>query len=166
MSTITRSLKRFLSLMLVTCTVLIHALDEYGVEENRGVIVIGKCHPSKMNCSECYHTLAESLLSSSDNVFHLSKTFFPPRENSPEFVKVTYFFGDMNSNETKSSVWFWSAHTSHFLHSPHTFQFLSLFFGKPEHFYSGVLNVTLKEDCANANERMMEFLTQRVSPLQ
>ena len=123
---------------------------------------IGKCHPSRASCSECYQKLVQSLLSSSENIFQLSKAFFPPRDNSPEFVTVRYYFGAIDSNETTSSVWFWSAYTSHFLHSPHTFQFLSLFFGTPEQFYTGTVNITLDEECVNVNEDTMEFLTQRV----
>lgn len=124
---------------------------------------VGRCSPGHDSCSECYQTLVELLLSSSENLYSLSKAFFPPRNNSPEFVKVRYYFGDKNLEETNSSVWFWSAYTSYFLHSPHTFQFLSLFFGKPQHFNSGELDIILDEECIHADLSMMELLTQRVS---
>ena len=122
---------------------------------------VGQCPLGKRNCSDCYTKLVESLLSRSGNLFNLSMTFFPPRENVPDFVLVNYYFGDINSNVPK--LWFWSAYTSNFLHSPHTFQYLSLLFGKPQPYYTGTVNLTLDEECVNIGDDKMEFLTQRVS---
>ena len=148
----------YLPLIVAACTALYYMPGALGDSDS-----IGNCFPDRSNCSQCYQTLVKSLLSSSDNLYRLSKAFFPPRDNPPEFVSVKYYFGDINSDKMNSSLWFWSLHTSYFLHSPHTFQFLSLFFGKPHLYYTGYLKIRLDEECINVSDEMMEFLTQRVS---
>lgn len=90
--------------------------------------IFGGCLSNKTSCSVCYHTLKESLLKRDDNVRGLSETFFPPNDNQPEFVEVTYCIGEIGNN---CSVWFWT-HDSPYLFFPiEIFQYMSLFFGKP-----------------------------------
>ena len=111
----------------------------------------------------CYCELEDSLLGTENNRINLTTTYFPPEDNQPEFVAVRYHFID--SDETQ--VWYWSAQTSHFLHPFEVFQFLSLFFSKPEPYYSSSLDVTLKAECANlsSTDNKLQLLTQRVSRL-
>ena len=114
------------------------------------------------NSCNNFTVLEKSLFESVENKIQLSVTFFPLQDNSPEFVQVTYNFGN---NDTQ--VWFWSGQTSHFLHPFEVFQFMSLFFGKPEPYYTGTLSLQLSPDCAdpgilpNGNSRL-QLLTQRV----
>ena len=110
---------------------------------------------------QCYSELEESLFATDKNKIDLSTTFFPLEENQPEFVTVRYSF----TGTDVTQIWFWSAVTSHFLHPFEVFQFSSLFFGKPEPYYRGTLEITLKAECANLSSMdiKMQFLTQRVS---
>lgn len=109
----------------------------------------------------CYNELETSLFSTDKNRIALSVTFFPLEDNPPEFVTIKYSFADTN----ESQIWFWSAVTSHFLHPFEVFQFFSLFFGKPEPYYTGTLEITLKAECANlsSTDTKLQLLTQRVS---
>ena len=118
--------------------------------------------------SECknFTFLERSLFESESNRLQLSLTFFPLQDNPPEFVKVTYVFG--TDSEIAPQVWFWSSLTSHFIHPFEVFQFMSLFFNKPEPYYSGALSLTLRSECADAGllpngMPRMQLLTQRVS---
>ena len=110
-----------------------------------------------------FDALTDLLLKSETNKLALSLTFFPLQDNPPEFVRVTYDFG----NNTEQ--WFWSAQTSHFLHPFAVFQFMSLLFSKPESYYSDNVIITLPSECAEAgdlpkNEKpRLQLLTQRVS---
>lgn len=120
--------------------------------------VIGRCDEGH-SCSECYQTLVRSLLSKDQNLFNLSKAFFPTNSNDrPQFVTVTYRFKD--TNETK--VWYWSEKGSFFVYPLQTFEYLSLFFGKASAFFIGNVTVTLDQECQHA-ELFMQHLTQRVS---
>ena len=121
-----------------------------------------ECEPTKMGCSECYIVLKESLLKRDENVRKLSETFFPPQASLPEFVEVTYIFGGNISNK---QVWFWTHESSHLFFSMETFQYLSLFFGKPAALFSQKVNLTLDVECSDANHDIMRLLTQRVSLL-
>ena len=109
----------------------------------------------------CYCELEESLLRTETNRISLTTTYFPPEDNPPEFVTVSYHFIDSE----KTQVWFWSAQTSHFLHPFGVFQFLSLFFSKPEPYYTSSLDITLNAECANlsSTDNKLRLLTQRVS---
>ena len=104
-------------------------------------------------------------MTDSENVYLLSRTFFPPVKNSPEFVNVTYNFTETAENQT----WYWSESISSFIHPPEVLQFMSLFFTKPHHFFSGEVQLTLGpvnemsiSHCAQDLEKM-QLLTQRVS---
>lgn len=129
-------------------------------------ITFGGCVPGKTSCSECYFTLKQSLLKRDDNVFSLSDTFYPPSSNPPEFVKITYTF----ENSQNESIWYWTDKSSYLYLPINTFQFLSLFFGKPETFFTGNVELTLDFECKVANEdsehkEHFKLLTQRVSPV-
>lgn len=125
-------------------------------------IEFGACAPEKNTCNVCYRALQEQLLKQDENVYRLSKAFFPPNTNPPEFVKVIYNF--MNKDKiNESQTWFWVEQSSYFLFPPDTFQFLSLFFGKPKTYYSQVVTVTLNaSECHGVNNSYMTLLTQRV----
>ena len=134
---------------------------------NRLVVVanftFGECLPGKQSCRDCYLALKEELLSRDDNVYKLSKTFFPPDTNPPEFVKVTYIFTNNDVLINSSETWYWVEQSSYFLFPPNSFQFLSLFFGKPEQYYAQEVAVTLSAtECLGVDEEHMTLLTQRV----
>ena len=115
----------------------------------------------------CYCELEDSLLANEQNTLDLTSTFFPPEANPPEFVTVVYSFLYTNGTKaTKDKMWYWSAQTSHFLHPFEVFQFLSLFFGKPEPYYTGDLKIILKAECGSIPSTQdidtLQLLTQRV----
>lgn len=114
----------------------------------------------------CYCELEESLLATEENTLELTRKFFPPEENPPEFVKVIYSFNNTGSTVAiDQQTWYWSAQTSYFLHPFEVFQFASLFFGKPEPYYTQTLSITLKAECASLSSTdttKVELLTQRV----
>jgi hypothetical protein len=123
-----------------------------------------KCNEGKDSCRDCYAELVRAVFGNDDNVFSLNKAFFPTRTNPAEFIVITYRF--KNESMDKSVVWFWTAQSSYLLHPLHTFQFLSLFFGKPEAFYTQEADVTLNAtDCSGVDDTHLELLTQRVSIL-
>ena len=96
-------------------------------------IEFGACAPEKNSCKDCYLALKQELLKQDGNVYNLSIAFFPPNTNPPEFVKVIYNFM-ARGIIIESQTWFWVQQSSYFLFPPNTFQFLSLFFGKPEEY--------------------------------
>ena len=108
--------------------------------------------------------LAKALIDNDENVFQLSRTFFPPTANSPEFVDVTYNFTETSETQT----WYWSVSTSNFIHPQEVLQFMSLYFTKAYDFFSGDLKLTLSlmsntsiPECAQDLEKM-QLLTQHV----
>ena len=123
-------------------------------------VTLGECQPPNMTCTNCYSALKESLQKRDDNVRKLSETFFPPSANQPEFVEVTYTFGENSNNK---QVWFWTHDSSYLFFPLETFQYLSLFFGKPALFFSQKVSLNLDEGCSGANHEIMRLLTQRVS---
>ena len=146
--------------------ILVLTLAHLGVSTDSDV-QYGGCQPENQTCSECYHELKKSLLKRDVNVRSLSTTFFPPKDNFPEFVTVTYCFNE-NCNKTKK--WFWTRESSYLFFPLKTFQYLSLFFSKPAEFFSGNVTLTLDEECYinNTNDnpdydQMLTLLTQRVS---
>ena len=121
------------------------------------------CDESANSCKS-FKGLEKSLFENESNTLSLSTTFYPLEVNPPEFVKVTYHF----SGTGKSQEWFWSLHTSHFLHPLGTFQFMSLLFSKTEVYYVQELDLILKAECRDAGtlpsgEPKLQLLTQRVS---
>ena len=108
--------------------------------------------------------LAKALIDNDENVFQLTRTFFPPTANSPEFVDVTYNFTETLETQT----WYWSVSTSNFIHPQEVLQFMSLYFTKAYDFFSGDLKLTLSlmsntsiPECAQDLEKM-QLLTQHV----
>lgn len=108
--------------------------------------------------------LAKALIDNDENVFQLSRTFFPPTANSPEFVDVTYNFTETSETQT----WYWSVSISNFIHPQEVLQFMSLYFTKVYDFFSGDLKLTMSlmsntsiPECAQDLEKM-QLLTQRV----
>ena len=123
--------------------------------------VFGECSPGKDSCRDCYISLAQHLFQNDENVFNLSKAFFPPETNTPDFVVVRYHLQNATYNDTK--VWFWGASASFFMYPIATFQFLSLFFGKPNAFWAAEVDVTLNAtECEGAKNEHLTLLTQRV----
>lgn len=125
----------------------------------KGDATFGACLPGKEGCSDCYLTLKESLLGRDDNIQGLSAAFFPPRANMPEFVTITYIFENTND----SQVWYWSHDSSYLFFQLTTFQYLSLFFGKPAELFSQKVTLKLNGTCANNSN--FRLLTQRVSEM-
>ena len=127
--------------------------------------VFGECQPGKDKCRDCYISLAQALFQSDENVFNLSKAFFPPDTNTPEFVAVRYHLRSDSGKDTVL-VWFWAASASYFLYPLATFQFLSLFFGKPEVYWTATVDVTLNAtECEGMKQQHLTILTQRVSSI-
>ena len=136
-----------------------------GIRSSSLSFVFGKCQVGRESCRDCYISLAQSLFHSDENVFNLSQAFFPPDTNTPEFVVVRYHFKSESMAE-EVEVWFWAASASYFLYPLTTFQFLSLFFGKPEAYWTGEVDVTLNAtECLGAKWEHLLMLTQRVSLL-
>ena len=147
-----------LIVLVLACIHTSKCLDGHHHHHNHHII-IGECDEGH-SCSECYRTLVKSLLSKDQNLFNLSKAFFPTNsDDRPQFVTITYCF--KQSNETKT--WYWSEKGSFFVYPLQTFEYLSLFFGKASAFFAGSVTVTLDQDCADAEEDFMQHLTQRVS---
>lgn len=125
-------------------------------------VEFGACAPEKNTCKDCYLALKQELLKQDGNIYNLSKAFFPPDTNPPEFVKVTYKFVN-GDTINQSQTWFWVEQSSYFLFPPNTFQFLSLFFGKPERYYSQNVSVILNaNECLGVDKGHLTLLTQRV----
>lgn len=129
-------------------------------ESDNETFVYGDCEPANKNCTDCYLTLKKSLLRRDRNIRNLSVAFFPPKDNIPEFVAVTYCFDD---HCTEKKRWFWTHDSSYLFFPIETFQYLSLFFGKPAAFFSREVQLRLDEECQNASIDMFTLLTQRVS---
>ena len=137
-------MKHFLLLTLVVLKLLANSCDAQGCD---------------------FSMLADSLINSDENVYQLSRVFFPPVDNSPEFVTVHYNFTEIAEIQT----WYWSVSISSFIHPPEVMQFMSLFFTKAHYFFSGDVQLTLApvnqssiSDCAQ-DLKKMQLLTQRVS---
>ena len=145
----------YLLLLLILLTHNIH----YGMSSDSEA-EFGICHPENQTCTECYHKLKESLLRTDKNIRSLSTTFFPPKDNMPEFVIVTYCFDEV-CNKTKR--WYWTHDSSYLFFPMQTFQYLSLFFGKPATYFSRSVTLNLDLECYNATHELLNLLTQRVS---
>lgn len=110
---------------------------------------------------ECnYVALAEAVVINTTNLYELSRAFFPPAANAPEFVAVNYFL-----NGTENQTWYWSTFTSSFIHPPEVIQFMSLFFAKPHSYYKGEIRIIIPDEVAGCvtDLQKMQLLTQRVS---
>ena len=150
----------------ITFTVLFFALH-HDVYPQRQDVIFGDCITENHDCRDCYRALTQELFKRDDNVFKLSKAFFPPDTNPPEFIAVTYCFideGDKGHDIINGTqTWYWVEQSSYFLFPPDSFQYLSLFFGKPEEFYAQEVSVTLNAtNCLGVKPEYLKLLTQRV----
>ncbi len=141
---------------LIVATVFIIIIVQINAVDDSS---FGVCLPGQESCSQCYLTLKQSLLGRDDNIRNLSNTFYPPKANIPEFVTVTYKFGNNTTIEPK--FWYWSHDSSYLFFQLTTFQFLSLFFSKPAALFSQKVTLTLNESCVDSSD--FQLLTQRVS---
>ena len=58
-------------------------------------------HAEGQTCRDDYATLANTLINTGNNMYHLSIAFFPTDRVPPDFVKVIYVYDDTNiTNET------------------------------------------------------------------
>ena len=117
-------------------------------------------------CAKCYKTLATELLKSADNYIALQNTFFPPDNNGPDFVIVTYHYEDMNITEPimqdlTDQVWFWSSSAYFFYHPLRIFQCTSLGFSDPS-LRQRSISLHLPATCYESGKNTMKLLTQRV----
>ena len=136
------------------------AVTKPGVGRNE---TFGECLPYNRSCTVCYNALKVSLLKRDDNIRELSQKFFPPNASEPELVEVTYSFGEDHINQ---QVWFWTHDSSYLFFPIETFQYLSLFFGKPAAYFSQKANLTLDLECIGIDHNLLLLLTQRVSTIQ
>ena len=150
-----------MNLVFSMLTVTFFFTITFASDNNDANITFGGCLPNKTSCSVCYTALKEMLLKRDDNVQELSKTFFPPRSNTPQFVEVAYKFGDNNTQ-----VWFWTHDSSYLFFPIETFQFLSLFFGKPASLFTQKMTLFLDEECSDVDHDILRLLTQRVSHIE
>ena len=137
--------------------VLILCLDRCVAQKRDGDIT-SICNPGPNDCTECYARLAYEAITPQTNQHNMQRAFFPPETSDPVYVVVNYQFN--GTNKTKTFYWSESTFFSLFYPLP-VYQYTSLFFGDYE-FRRRTLNLTLIEDCANASDTNMQFLTQRV----
>ena len=147
-----------LSMEMKKSIVLLLIISSLAMITTKADVSFGDCLPGKKTCSECYFTLKKALLGRDDNIQRLSNAFFPPRANIPEFVTVTYVF----ENTNESQIWYWTHDSSYLFFQFTTFQYLSLFFGKPADLFSQKLTLMLDQDCAATPNVTFRLLTQRV----
>lgn len=147
--------------MVLNCFILISLLTlvHCGLCSSEDV-QFGGCQPKNQTCAECYYRLKVILLKSDINVRRLFTAFYPPRShNLPEFVTVTYCFGE---NCYKNKTWYWTYESSYFFLPLQTFEFLSLYFSKPMEYITQNVTLYLDEECFEADNDMFNLLTQRV----
>ena len=146
--------------VIVTIVLLVSAASGVKGANVADDFTFGECEPGKESCTECYLTLVKSLFRNGTNVLNLMKVFTPPILNPPEHVIVNYYFRNHSGSYT---TWFWATSFGYFLYQPAHFQFLSLFFGKPEYHHEKMVNVVLPADCHGVENEFLQFLTHRVS---
>ena len=128
------------------------------------------CDTEGQSCDQCYQTLANYLVNTSYNKYHLRRVFYPPERAAPVFVTVTYQYIDNSTSNTSytsipNQTWYWGAGAFYFFQPLGIFQFTSLFFGDLE-LRSNELNVILPAECASAPEGFMTELTQTVRTIK
>ena len=117
-------------------------------------------------CTKCYKTLATELVQNADNYIALQNTFFPPDNNGPDFVIVTYNYtynlSEPATQMLTNQIWFWSSSAYFFYHPLRVFQCTSLGFSDPS---LRQRNVTLYLPATCYENNNMKLLTQRVCEL-
>ena len=125
------------------------------------------------NCSS-YYELLTNLYTTGDNLFNLTKVFYPPRDQPPPFIHVTYTFNDVDC----SVDYLWAEGGFLLIQPPSIFQLTSLLFNQ-EKGENDCLHLTLPSVCRelvlnnnsncschiganNTRSKMLELLTQQV----
>ena len=145
--------------------VVIASVARVAAQDDTDEFTFGACQPGRERCTECYLTLAKSLLGNDDNVFNLSSVFTAGSHDTPSFVIVTYQF--QFENESKDETWIWAETRTYFLYPPRVFQYISLFFGNPKSYYQYDVYLSLNgTECFGVEDKHMRLLTQRVGNYQ
>ena len=131
-----------------------------------GAISCSDMPDNDLDCINCYQDLAETLLKTGNNKFHLANTFFPPDQVAPVFVEVTYTFEAENNSSNNVSAsssehWYWTEGSFFFYQPIKVFYFRSLFFSQPG-WRSAELSLSLSENCKRPPDNYLLLLTQRV----
>jgi hypothetical protein len=127
------------------------------------------------NCATCYQTLANALLNTEDNKYHLGNAFFPDNAVPPVEVRAVYIpetecntttkFCKENQadNGTANRTWFWLAGEFYIYQPLEIFVDRSLFFSPPS-WRQECAVLCLPEQCltTNVSKNFFKFLTQRV----
>ena len=101
------------------------------------------------NCTHCYKSLVNEVLSRDSNVYNLQQTFFAPSGSVPVFVTVRYFYlneSNLVINPDAPIVYFWSSAIYFFFHPVKIFQFTSLLFSDPA-LQTKSLDIHLNANC-------------------
>lgn len=115
-----------------------------------------------LDCQNTYQELAQDLIETGNNIYSLSKGFFPPDAAEPVLVKVIYHF--QNCPTCDSKTWYWTGGAFYIYQPLEVFVFRSLFFS-PISFRQETVELQLPESCYGASSDFFELLTQRVSIL-
>lgn len=139
------------------------------------------CKDDGERCDQCFQTLANYLVNTSDNKYYLRRVFYPLNKTAPVFVTVTYRYMDRDTSNISntstqcidditfnisntSKTWYWAAGVFYFFQPLQVFHYTSLFFGDTE-FRRDKLNITLPAECVTAPEEFMTDLTEMVSTI-
>ena len=120
------------------------------------------------NCTTNYSVFEQAVFKTSDNLFKLTTTFYPPDKDNPLYVSVTY--NVLNTNESVN--YRWSSASMYLTIPPHTIRYLSLLFCYIEDERIEELELEIPEECerliqtnnnySNASNFLFVF-THRVS---
>ena len=134
---------------------------------------------NQSNFSECstqLDVLEDALFTTGDNIFELSRIFYPPSERTTRFIRVVYIFLDDEGEENGCNVtYFWAIGGFLLLQPPSLFRYNSLFFNYPNNDLTELdlklpsacrpligADMSVREcSCANSSERL-NILTQQV----
>ena len=120
------------------------------------------------NCTTNYSVFEQAVFKTSDNLFKLTTTFYPPDKDNPLYVSVTY--NVLNTNESVN--YRWSSASMYLTIPPRTIRYLSLLFCYIEDERIEELELEIPEECesliqtnnnySNASNFLFVF-THRVS---
>ena len=114
------------------------------------------------NCATCYETFANALVNSENNLYEISKAFFPIDQVAPVEVDVTY--QSMNSSVNLQYHWIVGGF---YVYQPlKIFMLRSLLFSPPA-YREGSVTVFLPDNCFNTTNEweFFDYTTQRVSKI-